>query len=408
VLSKRKKRSCFLTNWREKRLFNQKGFVVLLLLLLQPFFQKNQKRLKMAEEDHDLWNELFQTLYEEKSEKKKGKQKKKSASKQKAKEYDFLKEKEDDEKAALVSEASPPPPLDDFIWSAKACDFKINNTVSTCRLVYYYHSSPLACPSSSDGSGEESKPINLYLPVIAAWWRNEGVPCNVGRAMYPAITLYFTKPRGCVNLSSGGHVVCTGAGSRSKALFLSRRTAFMLCALLKRRTLADATMDEGALWFAEANRSRNKQQQQHRLPAFHGRIDLERGSFHVDNIASSVSLPCRINLKGLARMNATKCSYSKQNFPGASLRLREMEPIAALVFDTGKLVITGARKKSQLKRALALAQRVIFPHALFDDDEKDDDEKEEETTTEKRSASKRRRAAMVTMRPKKRKRAKGS
>ena len=72
----------------------------------------------------------------------------------------------------------------------------------------------------------------------------------------------------------------------------------------------------------------------------------------VFNRVSHTALTWKPDLGALASEWPSFCSYDPELFPGVILRYPPNGSITVLVFDTGKLVITGGRAKSDVRAAL--------------------------------------------------------
>ena len=66
-------------------------------------------------------------------------------------------------------------------------------------------------------------------------------------------------------------------------------------------------------------------------------------NYKVENVVASVTLEDRIDLNKLAE-NCSEAEYDPSQFPGLVLRLKEPKA-AILVFNTGKMVVTGLRSE---------------------------------------------------------------
>lgn len=72
----------------------------------------------------------------------------------------------------------------------------------------------------------------------------------------------------------------------------------------------------------------------------------------VQNIVASANLHAQLNLNAIAlAIGLEKIEYEPEQFPGLVYRLEEPR-VVLLLFGSGKLVCTGARKDSQVKEAI--------------------------------------------------------
>lgn len=73
-------------------------------------------------------------------------------------------------------------------------------------------------------------------------------------------------------------------------------------------------------------------------------------SFTVQNIVSSCDLKFPIKLEGLAYAHSNYCSYEPELFPGLIYRMVKPK-IVLLIFVSGKIVLTGAKKREDIFEA---------------------------------------------------------
>lgn len=66
---------------------------------------------------------------------------------------------------------------------------------------------------------------------------------------------------------------------------------------------------------------------------------------NLQNIVSTVNLACRLDLKLIA-LQARNAEYNPKHFSAAIMRIREPKT-TALIFASGKMVITGAKSEQQ-------------------------------------------------------------
>ena len=109
--------------------------------------------------------------------------------------------------------------------------------------------------------------------------------------------------------------------------------------------------------------------------------------YQVQNIVGSTSVGAQVNLDAMAAANVLQCNYEPQQFPGLVFRVKEQRQVC-LVFQSGELVITGAKRTHQLvsafNKVLSVLKQFVQPrdcHRLSlssgvpdsDDDDDDDD-----------------------------------
>ena len=72
----------------------------------------------------------------------------------------------------------------------------------------------------------------------------------------------------------------------------------------------------------------------------------------MQNIVASANLHAQLNLIAIAQaVGLEKIEYEPEQFPGLVYRLEEPR-VVILLFGSGKLVCTGARKAEQVKEAI--------------------------------------------------------
>lgn len=167
----------------------------------------------------------------------------------------------------------------------------------------------------------------INLQETAVRMRHIGVQYNP--MSIHALILKFRRPSAAVLVFSAGRVVCTGAKTHIRAVYLLNVTIRLL--------------------------------RQHGHPG----LRITPGSWKVRNVVASAKIPARINILKLYEANRQFCSYDPDIFPGVPFRKpqpQEEQDSSAkdtkkskttiLVFDTGSLVITGAKTEEGLASAL--------------------------------------------------------
>jgi transcription initiation factor TFIID TATA-box-binding protein len=207
-----------------------------------------------------------------------------------------------------------------MIPTSKECGLKPQNWVITCATEIY----------TPNGMSHE---ITINLEKASVKMRHLGVQYNPMR--FHSIILSFTRPSAAVLVFSAGKIVCTGAKTFKKAVFLINK----MIGLLKR----------------------------HVLP----RIRVKNDSLLIENVVGSARLPgcVGINVPALYKSTKQYCNYDPSIFPGIPFKKHSGDSTAAkvlpplsgdkkkktrtvLVFSTGKLVITGAKSKKELYETL--------------------------------------------------------
>ncbi|KAL0481849.1 transcription initiation factor TFIID TATA-box-binding protein [Acrasis kona] len=77
----------------------------------------------------------------------------------------------------------------------------------------------------------------------------------------------------------------------------------------------------------------------------------------LQNIVSTINLGCKVNLKAIA-LRARNAEYNPKRFSAVVMRIREPKT-TALVFQTGKMVCTGAKSEDESKLAARKYARII-------------------------------------------------
>ena len=81
--------------------------------------------------------------------------------------------------------------------------------------------------------------------------------------------------------------------------------------------------------------------------------------FMVQNIVGTVDVGFAIRLEGLVYAHSTFCSYEPELFPGLIYRLVSPR-VVFLIFVSGKIVLTGAKKETDLSTALTKLYPVLL------------------------------------------------
>ena len=80
----------------------------------------------------------------------------------------------------------------------------------------------------------------------------------------------------------------------------------------------------------------------------------------IQNVVASVDLYFKINLEKTATvlMYSSEVSYIPEQFPGLVVKIKEPKT-SALVFSSGKMVITGAKSANEIKEAVAVLRKKL-------------------------------------------------
>lgn len=126
-------------------------------------------------------------------------------------------------------------------------------------------------------------------------------------------------PKTTALIFKSGKVVCTGAKSEE----ISRVSAKMYCRQIRK------------LGFS-----------------------VELTDFKIQNVVASCDLQFGISLEGLANEHFKFCRYDPELFPGLIYRLTKPK-LVMLIFNSGKIVFTGAKTRDQLHEAFELIEPVL-------------------------------------------------
>jgi len=129
---------------------------------------------------------------------------------------------------------------------------------------------------------------------------------------FPGLVLRLKRPKTATLIFSTGKMVCTGAKSGKESL----------SAVLKVVKELKKT----------------------------GIIILSKPSFKVENIVASASLGGKVDLEKMA-VALRKTMYEPEQFPGLIYRMDEPK-VVILVFASGSLVVTGAKKEQEVYDAV--------------------------------------------------------
>ena len=142
---------------------------------------------------------------------------------------------------------------------------------------------------------------------------------------FPGLVYRLKKPKTTTLIFNSGKMVCTGAKSEQQA-----RKAVM--------KVAD-----------ELNRN--------------GIVILGKPEIHIQNIVASVGLGGHIDLEK-ATYSLKRTMYEPEQFPGLIYRMDDPKTVI-LIFSTGKLVCTGAKKETEVHRSIAKLQETLEEKGLI-------------------------------------------
>ena len=128
---------------------------------------------------------------------------------------------------------------------------------------------------------------------------------------FAAVIMRIREPKSTALIFSSGKMVCTGSKSEEQARLAARKFARILQKL------------GNAVTFKE---------------------------FKIQNMVGSCDVKFPIRLEGLATSHSMFCSYEPELFPGLIYRMQQPK-IVLLIFVSGKVVLTGAKKRSEIYAA---------------------------------------------------------
>jgi transcription initiation factor TFIID TATA-box-binding protein len=94
-----------------------------------------------------------------------------------------------------------------------------------------------------------------------------------------------------------------------------------------------------------------------------GIVILSKPDIHIQNIVSSVGLGGRIDLEK-STYSLKRTMYEPEQFPGLIYRMDDPK-VVILVFSSGKLVCTGAKREGEVHRAVTKLQETLEEKILI-------------------------------------------
>jgi len=142
---------------------------------------------------------------------------------------------------------------------------------------------------------------------------------------FPGLVYRLKKPKTATLIFSSGKMVCTGAKSER----LARKAIMKVVDDLKRN----------------------------------GIVILGKPEIQVQNIVASAGLGGRIDLEKTI-YSLKRTMYEPEQFPGLIYRMDDPK-VVILIFASGKLVCTGAKKEAEVPRAIAILQATLEEKGLI-------------------------------------------
>ena len=142
---------------------------------------------------------------------------------------------------------------------------------------------------------------------------------------FPGLVFRSQKPKATTLIFSSGKMVCTGSKSERKA-----------------RKAVNKVVDE-------LNRG--------------GIVILGKPEIQIQNIVAAAALGGRIDLEKVT-YSLKRTMYEPEQFPGLIYRMDDPK-VVILIFASGKLVCTGAKKETEVHRAIAKLQQTLEEKTLI-------------------------------------------
>jgi transcription initiation factor TFIID TATA-box-binding protein len=142
---------------------------------------------------------------------------------------------------------------------------------------------------------------------------------------FPGLVYRLRKPKTTTLIFSSGKMVCTGAKSERQA----RKAVTKVVDELKRN----------------------------------GIVILRKPEIQIQNIVASAGLGGHIDLEK-STYSLRRTMYEPEQFPGLIYRMDDPK-VVILIFSTGKLVCTGAKKEAEVHRAVAKLQETLEEKELI-------------------------------------------
>ncbi len=144
--------------------------------------------------------------------------------------------------------------------------------------------------------------------------------------VFPGLVFRLKKPKTATLIFASGKMVCTGGKSENETVHAIKKIVGML-------------KKEGII--------------------IRGKPDIK-----IQNIVASVDLYCRVDLLNFYMRSGVRgggVMYEPEQFPGLIYRMEDPRSVI-LVFSSGKLVCTGAKKEPDVYRAVEKLQQKLEEH----------------------------------------------
>ena len=143
---------------------------------------------------------------------------------------------------------------------------------------------------------------------------------------FAAVIMRIRQPKTTALIFASGKMVCTGAKSEQDSRTAARTYAKMISKL---------------------------------------GYNVKFTNFTIQNIVGSCGVNFNISLEGLYASNGKHCSYEPELFPGLIFKMVEPK-IVLLIFVSGKIVLTGAKKKEQIYEGFRIIYNLLVKYKKKD------------------------------------------
>ncbi|XVF14934.1 hypothetical protein REPUB_Repub09cG0103900 [Reevesia pubescens] len=156
----------------------------------------------------------------------------------------------------------------------------------------------------------------LDLKSIALHARN----AEYNPRRFAAVIMRIREPKTTALIFSSGKIVCTGAKTQEQSRLAARKYTRVLQKL---------------------------------------GFDVKFTDFKIQNMVASCNITVPISLVRLGHSHYEFSTYEPELFPGLIYRMRQPK-ITMLIFPSGKLVITGAKREAEIRKAFANIYPVLM------------------------------------------------
>jgi TATA-box binding protein (TBP) (component of TFIID and TFIIIB) len=87
-------------------------------------------------------------------------------------------------------------------------------------------------------------------------------------------------------------------------------------------------------------------------------------SFSICNIVSSFDVGRKIDLAALYYSRPKNCNYIQEIFPGLKYTPFKDENVVAIIFDSGRVNITGAKTMEKIEQVYELVNRILLRYRI--------------------------------------------